>query len=175
MGDAEIDEEEGGLPAAEGGGGTSPIIKWLLYVAGAIFGIIIVAVIAMIVAKETATKTFTQMKNVALVKPPPPLANYNFTEEFRINTSDKGEAHFVKMKLAFGIAKEDQTLSAELAERNAQMRDLINLIVGRKSKDELINIEDQLDLREEIKAQVNHILTEGKIQEVYFTEFIVNW
>lgn len=174
MGDAEIDEEEGGFPAAEGGGGTSPIIKWLLYVAGAIFGIIIVAVIAMIVAKETATKTFTQMKNVALVKPPPPLANYNFTEEFRINTSDKGEAHFVKMKLAFGIAKEDQTLSAELAERNAQMRDLINLIVGRKSKDELINIEDQLDLREEIKAQVNHILTEGKIQEVYFTEFIVN-
>lgn len=174
MGDAEIDEEEGGLPAAEGGGGTSPIIKWLLYVAGAIFGIIIVAVIAMIVAKETATKTFTQMKNVALVKPPPPLANYNFTEEFRINTSDKGEAHFVKMKLAFGIAKEDQTLSAELAERNAQMRDLINLIVGRKFKDELINIEDQLDLREEIKAQVNHILTEGKIQEVYFTEFIVN-
>ncbi|EMN49672.1 flagellar basal body-associated protein FliL [Leptospira interrogans str. L1207] len=173
MGDAEIDEEEGGLPAAEGGG-TSPIIKWLLYVAGAILGIIIVAVIAMIVAKETATKTFTQMKNVALVKPPPPLANYNFTEEFRINTSDKGEAHFVKMKLAFGIAKEDQTLSAELAERNAQMRDLINLIVGRKSKDELINIEDQLDLREEIKAQVNHILTEGKIQEVYFTEFIVN-
>lgn len=153
MGDAEIDEEEGGLPAAEGGGGTSPIIKWLLYVAGAIFGIIIVAVIAMIVAKETATKTFTQMKNVALVKPPPPLANYNFTEEFRINTSDKGEAHFVKMKLAFGIAKEDQTLSAELAERNAQMRDLINLIVGRKSKDELINIEDQLDLREELKRK----------------------
>ncbi|WP_061251594.1 flagellar basal body-associated FliL family protein, partial [Leptospira noguchii] len=137
-------------------------------------GIIIVAVIAMIVAKETATNTLTQMKNVALVKPPPPLANYNFTEEFRINTSDKGEAHFVKMKLAFGIAKEDQTLSAELAERNAQMRDLINLIVGRKSKDELINIEDQLDLREEIKAQVNHILTEGKIQEVYFTEFIIN-
>ncbi|AOP35280.1 MULTISPECIES: flagellar basal body-associated FliL family protein [Leptospira] len=174
MGDAEIDEEEGGLPAAEGGGGTSPIIKWLLYVAGAIFGIIIVAIIAMVVAKQTATSTFKQMKNVALVKPPPPLANYNFTEEFRINTSDKGEAHFVKMKLAFGIAKEDQTLSAELAERNAQMRDLINLIVGRKSKDELINIEDQLDLREEIKAQVNHILTEGKIQEVYFTEFIVN-
>ncbi|EMF81583.1 flagellar basal body-associated protein FliL [Leptospira weilii serovar Topaz str. LT2116] len=174
MGDAEIDEEEGGLPAAEGGGGTSPIIKWLLYVAGAIFGIIIVAIISMVVAKQTATSTFTQMKNVALVKPPPPLANYNFTEEFRINTSDKGEAHFVKMKLAFGIAKEDQTLSAELAERNAQMRDLINLIVGRKSKDELINIEDQLDLREEIKAQVNHILSEGKIQEVYFTEFIVN-
>ncbi|EKO79525.1 MULTISPECIES: flagellar basal body-associated protein FliL [unclassified Leptospira] len=174
MGDAEIDEEEGGLPAAEGGGGASPIIKWLLYVAGAIFGIIIVAIVAMVVARETAMNTFDQRKNVALVKPPPPLANYNFTEEFRINTSDKGEAHFVKMKLAFGIAKEDQTLSAELAERNAQMRDLINLIVGRKSKDELINIEDQLDLREEIKAQVNHILTEGKIQEVYFTEFIIN-
>ncbi|EMF81689.1 flagellar basal body-associated protein FliL [Leptospira weilii serovar Topaz str. LT2116] len=136
----------------------------------------------MFIVEELTSNPFKQrrIKNVAFLEPRVPLANYNFTEEFRINTSDKGEAHFVKMKLAFGIAKEDQTLSAELAERNAEIRDLINLIVGRKSKDELINIEDQLDLREEIKAQVNHILNppffnfENKIQEVYFTEFIVN-
>ena len=33
---------------------------------------------------------------------------------------------------------------------------------------------DQLDLREEIKAHINHILTNGKVKEVYFREFIVN-
>ncbi|EJP03225.1 flagellar basal body-associated FliL family protein [Leptospira interrogans] len=151
-------------------------LKCFLHFTGIVFEIIIVLVVAMVEFEKQMVKPFgkDRIQNIDLVKPPIPLENYNFTEEFRIDTLDKGETHFVKMKLAFGIAKEDQTLSAELAERNEQMRDLIKLIVGRKFKDELINIEDQLDFREEIKAQVNHILTEGKIQEVYFTEFIVN-
>ncbi|WP_061261048.1 flagellar basal body-associated FliL family protein, partial [Leptospira interrogans] len=137
-------------------------LKCFLHFTGIVFEIIIVLVVAMVEFEKQMVKPFRKdrIQNIDLVKPPIPLENYNFTEEFRIDTLDKGETHFVKMKLAFGIAKEDQTLSAELAERNAQMRDLIKLIVGRKSKDELINIEDQLDLREEIKAQVNHILTE---------------
>ncbi|TGK12096.1 flagellar basal body-associated FliL family protein [Leptospira fluminis] len=174
MGDPEIDEEEGGVPAADAGAGSSPLIKWLIYIAGAVFGIIIVVLVSMFVAKQAATSTFREMKNVSLVKPPPPLVTFAFQEEFRINTADKGETHFVKMKLSFGVAKDDTKITNELAERIAQMRDLVNLIVGRKTKDDLIDVEDQLDLREEIKAQINHILSEGKIQEVYFTEFIVN-
>lgn len=173
MGDAEIDEEEGGLPPPRVVVERLPLSNGF-YMWRSHFWNYHCSSYCDDRSKRNCHKDIYTNEECGFGKTPPPLANYNFTEEFRINTSDKGEAHFVKMKLAFGIAKEDQTLSAELAERNAQMRDLINLIVGRKSKDELINIEDQLDLREEIKAQVNHILTEGKIQEVYFTEFIVN-
>ncbi|PJZ71455.1 endoflagellar basal body-associated protein [Leptospira perolatii] len=174
MGDPEIDEEEGAAPAGDAGAASSPLIKWLIYIAGAVFGIILVVLVSMFVSRQTATSAFREMKNVALVKPPPPLVTFAFLDEFRINTADKGEAHFVKMKLAFGVGRDDTKITNELAERIAQMRDLVNLIVGRKTKDDLIDVEDQLDLREEIKAQINHILSEGKIQEVYFTEFIVN-
>lgn len=175
MGDAEIDEDEGGLPEGGGAGiGSSPIIKWLLYIAGAIFGIIIVAVIAMFVAQRTATSVFKEQKNIALVKAPPPLDTFMIEDEFRINTADIGESHFVKMKLVFGIESGQPALSQELSSRKAQMQNLINLIISRKTKDELKTITQQLDLREEIKAHINHILTNGKIKEVYFTEFIIN-
>ncbi|MCE9499400.1 MAG: flagellar basal body-associated FliL family protein [Leptospira sp.] len=173
MGDAEIEDEEGGAPSAETAG-TSPIIKWLLYIAGAIFGLIVVTVISMFVAQKTATSVFKQQKNIALVKAPPPLDVYTFVDEFRINTADVGEAHFIKMKLGLGVDKGQPALTAELAERNPQTRNIINLIISRKTKDELKTITQQLDLREEIKAHINHILTNGKIKEVYFTEFIVN-
>lgn len=175
MGDNEIDEEEGGLPEGSAAGiGTSPIIKWLLYIAGAIFGIIIVAVISMFVAQRTATSVFKEQKNIALVKAPPPLDTFVIDDEFRINTADIGESHFVKMKLVFGIESGQPALAQELGSRKAQMQNLINLIISRKTKDELKTITQQLDLREEIKAHINHILTNGKIKEVYFTEFIVN-
>jgi len=175
MGDAEIEEEEeGSVPVAGAPSGTSPIVKWLLYIAGAIFGVIIVTVVAMFVAKKTATSVFKQQKNIALVKAPPPLDVFNFTDEFRINTSDVGESHFVKLKMSFGIESGQPALTAELGSRMAQMQDIINLIISRKTKDELRTVTQQLDLREEIKAHINHILTNGKIKEVYFREFIVN-
>ena len=43
-----------------------------------------------------------------------------------------------------------------------------------KTKEELASVQDQLELREEIKASVNHILSDGRILYVYFEEFILN-
>ncbi|MCU0824995.1 MAG: flagellar basal body-associated FliL family protein [Leptospira sp.] len=174
MGDREVDEEEGGLAEGSSPAGMSPIVKWLLYIAAAIFGIIIVTVISMFVAQKTATSVFKQQKNISLVKAPPPLEIYTFQDEFRVNTSDVGESHFVKLKMSLGFESGQPALSAELAARVAQMQNIINLVIARKTKDDLKSITNQLDLREEIKAHLNHILTNGKIKEVYFTEFLVN-
>lgn len=175
MGDKEVQEEEGGLAeGAPAAGGMSAIIKWLIYVAAAIFGIIIVTVISMFVAQKTATSVFKQQKNISLVKAPPPLDIYSFPDEFRINTADVGESHFVKLKMSLGFEAGQPALSQELSMRVAQMQNIINLIIARKTKDDLKTITNQLDLREEIKAHLNHILTNGKIKEIYFTEFLVN-
>lgn len=173
MVDAQIDDDEGGAPAPEPKK-PSPIIKWLIWIAGGIFGILLVIVISMFVAQRAATSTFKQLKNTALVKAPPPLEVFNFVDEFRINTSDVGESHFIKLKLSFGIESGQQALSEELVKRVPQMQNIINLIISRKSKEELKTVIQQLDLREEIKAHINHILTNGKVKEVYFREFIVN-
>ncbi|MBP9886443.1 MAG: flagellar basal body-associated FliL family protein [Leptospiraceae bacterium] len=174
MGDAAAElEDEDGKPAAEPKA-SSPIIKWLIWIAAGILGIILVAVISTFVAQKTATSVYKQQKNIALVKAPPPLETFNFVDEFRINTADIGEAHFIKLKLTFGFDAGQQSLGSELATRLPQMQNIINLIISRKTKEDLKTLNDQLDLREEIKAHINHILTNGKIKEVYFREFIVN-
>jgi len=68
----------------------------------------------------------------------------------------------------------NKALSGELAQRAPQLRNIINLILAGKTKEELSTQQGQLELREEIKASINHVLSEGKVEEVYFSEFIVN-
>lgn len=173
MGEAEHEIEEESRPTQEPKK-KSPIIQWLAYIALGLVGIFIVTIIAAFVSQRTATSVFKERKNVALVKAPPPLEVFRFPEEFRINTADVGEVHFIKLKLAFGYEDGQATLGNELVKRSPQMKNIINLIVAGKTKEGLKTTTQQLDLREEIKAHINHILSDGKIKEVYFEEFIVN-
>ena len=151
--------------------------KFRIYFALAIPPVIIVLWILLSdsvnsIANKQATSVYKQQRNIALVKAPPSLDVFNFNNEFKIKTKDYSDS-YVKMKLSFGTEKGQPALSAELYEKEKQMENIIFRIISQKPKDELKTISDQLDLREEIKAHVNHILTNGKIKEVYFREFII--
>ena len=78
------------------------------------------------------------------------------------------------MKMSLGFEQGNKALSAELAQRTPQLRDTIILILSGKTKADLASQRDKVELREELKASINHLLSEGKVKEVYFTEFIVN-
>ncbi len=177
MADDEVmDEEEstGGEYEPTSTSGLNKIVKILIYVALGVVGLVLMSVIAYYVATFAAAQQYKEVASIAVVKPPPPTEAFNFPEDFRVNTADQGETHFIKLQLALGFEKDNPALSAELAERKPQLRNIINLILSGKSRDQLSTIQDQLELREEMKASINHILSEGKITEVYFNEFIVN-
>ncbi|MCB1174618.1 MAG: flagellar basal body-associated FliL family protein [Leptospiraceae bacterium] len=131
-------------------------------------------VISFYVAKHAASQQYKEVASIAVVKPPPPTENFNFSEDFRVNTADSGETHFIKLKLSLGFEPGNPALSAEISQRTPQLRNIINLILMGKTKSELAGVQDSLDLQEEIKASINHILSEGKVTDVYFLEFIVN-
>jgi flagellar FliL protein len=169
----DLEEEEQPIQPAPASG-VNRIIKILIYVALGLVGIIIMSIISYYVAKYATAQQYKEVSSIAVVKPPPPLEVYNFTEDFRVNTADKEETHFIKLKLSLGFEQGNKALSTELAQRTPQLRNIINLILAGKTKEELSTIEGQLELREEIKASINHVLSEGKIEEVYFSEFIVN-
>jgi flagellar FliL protein len=154
--------------------GINRIIKILIYVALGLVGITVMSIISYYVAKYATAQQYKEVASIAVVKPPPPLDVYNFTEEFRVNTADKEETHFIKLKLSLAFEPGNKALSGELAQRAPQLRNIINLILAGKTKEELSTQQGQLELREEIKASINHVLSEGKVEEVYFSEFIVN-
>lgn len=170
----EQEQEEEQPVQATATSGLNKVIKTLIYIALGLAGIIIMSLIAYYVAKYATAQQYKEVASIAVVKPPPPLEVYNFADDFRVNTADKEETHFIKLKLSLGYQQGNKALSTELAQRMPQLRNIINLILAGKTKEELSSIEGQLELREEIKASINHILSEGKIEEVYFYEFIIN-
>ncbi|MBL8021955.1 MAG: flagellar basal body-associated FliL family protein [Leptospirales bacterium] len=175
-----LDEEEGGGEAAPAEAAGSPssglnkIVKILIYVALGTVGLVIMAVIAYYVASFAAARQYKEVASIAVVKPPPPTENFNFTDDFRVNTADTGDPHFIKLRLSLGYELGNPALTAELGQRSPQLRNIINLILAGKTREDLRTVQDQLELREEIKASINHVLSDGKISEVYFNEFIVN-
>ncbi len=170
----EQEEEEQQEQIVQPATGLNRIIKILIYVAGALVGIIIMSLISYYVAKYATSQQYKEIASIAVVKPPPPLEVYTFTEDFRVNTADREETHFIRLKLSLGFQPGNKSLSGEITQRTPQLRNIINLILAGKTKEELSTIEGQIELREEIKASINHVLSEGKIEEVYFNEFIIN-
>jgi flagellar FliL protein len=168
------EEDSGGGYEPSASSGLNKIVKILIYVALGAVSLVLMAVISYYVALTAAAQQYKEVASIAVVKPPPPTENFNFPEDFRVNTADRGDPHFIKLRLSLGFDRGNPALSAELADRMPQLRNIINLILMGKTKDGLSTVQDRLELREEIKASVNHILSEGKITEVYFSEFIVN-
>ena len=175
---AEEDEQqlqgEGGAYEPSAAFGLNKVVQMLIYVALGVVGLILMSVIAYYVARTAAAQQYKEVASIAVVKPPPPTENFNFIDEFRVNTADQGEAHFVKLKLSLGFETGNPALSAELAQRIPQLRNIVNLILSGKASHDLRTTEDQLELQAEIKASINHVLSNGKITEVYFGELIVN-
>ena len=175
MADDEVmDDEEVGDYEPTSASGLNKVVKILIYIALGVVGLVLMSVIAYYVATFAAAQQYKEVASIAVVKPPPPTESFNFPEDFRVNTADQGATHFIKLKLSLGFEKDNPALSTELAERRPQLRNIINLILAGKTKAQLSTIQDQLELREEIKASINHILADGKVKEVYFNEFIVN-
>ncbi|MCS7204930.1 MAG: flagellar basal body-associated FliL family protein [Leptospiraceae bacterium] len=172
--DEEVEQAQEQIQPAQTQTGLNRIIKILIYIALGLVGIIVMSLIAYYVAKFATAQQYKEIASIAVVKPPPPLEIYNFTEDFRVNTADREELHFIRLKLSVGFQPGNKALAAELVQRTPQLRNIINLILASKTREELSTIEGQLQLREEIKASINHVLAEGKIEEVYFNEFIIN-
>ncbi len=66
-----------------------------------------------------------------------------------------------------------EEVKTELAARQAQLRDAILVLLSAKT---LLDVRDQQgknQLRQEIFSTVGRILPPGKVQKVYFTDFVV--
>lgn len=168
--DDEIEESGGGSLST----GRSKLVSILLWVAGAVVAILLTVLISYLVAKKVKTEAFKEEQNIVIAPPPPPLSNFHFQKEFRVNTADTNESHFIQVSITLAYEGEDKQLETELIQRQSQMMHIINIILGGKSMDELVTPLQKLNLAEEIKSQINMILRDGKIVDVYFEQLVIS-
>lgn len=153
---------------AEGGGKG----KLILIIAGSIVMLLSVGIAAYLLGASSSSssensvmeKSAQDTGNAAIG----PMVDIN---EFIINILDKNETRYLKAAITIELDNEETAL--EVTERMAQIRDAIILLIGNKTFAELSDLQGKLQLRAEIIARLNKLLTTGKVKGIYFTEFVV--
>ena len=100
-----------------------------------------------------------------------PLGTIYALDTFIVNLADKGGNRYLRvtMDLELGIPE----LESELEKRLPQVRDSILMILPSKRFEDISSVEGKIALRDQILETLNGFLTQGKITNIYFKEFVV--
>jgi len=92
-------------------------------------------------------------------------------ESFTVNLVKSNS--YLQIEVSLELEKDNEFLNEEVESRKAQIRDTIITILRSKTPDQVSSAEGEQQLKEEIKNEVDSLLTCGKIKSVYFTTFIM--
>ena len=92
-------------------------------------------------------------------------------DTFIVNLSDPKGKRYLRVTMDLEMSKED--LREEIEMRVPQIRNAILMILPSRTVEGVQSIEGKIALRDEIITEVNNILSNGSITNLYFTEFVV--
>lgn len=92
-------------------------------------------------------------------------------ETFVVNLGDQGGKRYLKTKIALEFSEE--AVGKEMTTRLPQLRDMILLLLSSKTLDQIQDIDGKIALRNELVSRINQTLQQGRIQNLYFTEFVI--
>jgi len=93
-------------------------------------------------------------------------------ESFLVNIQSEQGTKFLQTQMEFELA--DPSIEEELSRKKAAVRDAVIVLLSSRTYQQLRQADGLKDLRREIISSVNHLLTSGKVREVYFTQFHFN-
>lgn len=99
------------------------------------------------------------------------LCHFIPIKEFQVNLADQGGRRYLRLKLYFG--SHDKALIKEVNRREPEIRSVIISILRCTTVADLEGQEGMERLKTEILEQVNSLLSNGKLEEVYFDNFLI--
>lgn len=92
-------------------------------------------------------------------------------EPFTVNLLSESGRRYLKVEM--NMEMEGEELSPELEEKKPIFRDIIIRQLSSKSLEEISTLKGKEKLKEDIVAEINTRLKDGKVKNVYFTDFVV--
>jgi flagellar FliL protein len=95
-------------------------------------------------------------------------------EPFVVNLADSDTARYLRVKISLMV--DDKSKLKEIEENQAlqlKVRDVILQTLTRKTSQDLINDDGKKKLRKEIQDEVGPFFKEPKLNDVMFTEFVI--
>jgi flagellar protein FliL len=99
----------------------------------------------------------------------PPPAKFALTEQI-VNVAGTRGTRFLRAGMEFEAPAE---VLDEMTQRKAQMMDIVSNTLAQKRLDELEAPDIRQKLRAEIITLVNHVLKDGEVTNLYFTELVI--
>lgn len=174
-------EEKAAAPEAapSGGSGQKPV----LLIALAVINMLVVAGVGFMLYKGKQ-KEAAEPKIEHVIKGEADAQHKEATEEkelvgkvipletFIVNLAGSKGRKVAKVNMELELKGEKA--AEEIDKRKAQVRDIIIIILSSKTYEEVSSRDGKDSLRNEIKDTINSFLVQGKISNVFFTEFIYN-
>lgn len=88
-----------------------------------------------------------------------------------VNLADEGGKRYLRVSIELEL--ESQELIEEIEKRLPQVRDSILMILPTKTYADINTTPGKIAVRDELLAAMNGIVKTGKINNLYFTEFVV--
>jgi len=114
-----------------------------------------------------------QVSESTLSGPHAPLATYPLGI-FYERTADTNDNHMMLVGIALAYSRTNTTLRSELLKKQESIRSSISNLLGLQKMEFLRNSESKDILKLDIDTSVNSQLTNPGIEDVYFTQFVVN-
>jgi flagellar FliL protein len=92
-------------------------------------------------------------------------------DTFTVNLLSESGRRYLKVEMNLELSGEE--LGVELDNKTAVIRDIIIRLLSSKSLEEISTAKGKEKLKEQIVDQLNMRLRDGRINNVYFTEFVV--
>ena len=118
-----------------------------------------------IVRKASASKVEGRNQNLIKVGPMVPL------DKFIVNLSSDSGSRYLRVSMNLELSSED--MQAEVEKKTPLIRDIIIKVLSAKSYEEISTIRGKESLKDELVTELNKIFADGRIENVFFTEFVV--
>jgi flagellar FliL protein len=92
-------------------------------------------------------------------------------EPFIVNILDVQGTRYLKAAITLEVDSEPAV--QEAGERMPQIRDAVLLLISNKTFAEMSDLQGKLQLRAELMAKLNSFFRRGRVQKIYFTDFVV--
>ena len=92
-------------------------------------------------------------------------------DKFIVNLLSDSGGRYLKISMNFELNTEE--LSAELDQKQPLIRDIVIRTLSGKTYEEISTIRGKENLKDEIVAKINQVLTNGQVNNIFFTDFVI--
>ncbi len=102
---------------------------------------------------------------------PEPVGEMFSLEPFVVNLADPQGDRYLKLKISMEV---DDPAAVERARKlSPKLRDIVIMMISSLAFEEVMTPEGKLRIREELRTRFNRVLEPYRVENIYFSEFVV--